>query len=300
MTPVATRALAPLPKNTPEDQVASLWLRRFGSPQTRLAYESDLRIFRSAVKKPLSRVTLADMQDWVESLEGSTASRARRIGTVRSLFRFAHSLGFLPFNVAAAIRLPKAQSKLAKRILSEGSVENLLRAAEDRPRDHALLRLIYNSGLRVSEVVGLRWRDIQADRQSAVLTVTGKGDKVRTIRLSPGTWAELKAIRGDAEDEAYLFPGSWRRVGRGASAHMDTSAVFRIVSKYAAEAGLKGHVSPHWLRHAHASHSIQRGAPIEVVRDTLGHGTLATTSLYIHARPNQSSGDFLGLDEWSN
>jgi site-specific recombinase XerD len=298
MTPLALRALAPLPKNTPEEQVVSLWLRRFSSRQTRLAYESDLRIFRSAVKKSLARVTLEDMQTWVDSLDGSTASKARRIGTVRSLFRFAHSLGFLPFYVAAAIRLPKAQGKLAKRILSEGAVENLLRVAEGSPRDHALLRLIYNAGLRVSEVVGLRWNDVQSDRQSAVLTVSGKGEKARTIRLSPGTWAELKAVRKEAEDEAYIFPGSWRRHGLGKSPHMDASAVFRIVQKYATDAGLKGGVSPHWLRHAHASHSIQRGAPIEVVRDTLGHGSLATTSRYIHARPNQSSGDFLGLDEW--
>src|SRR5664279_2204229 len=99
-------------------------------------------------------------------------------------------MGYLPFNAGAAIHGPALEQKLAERILSERQVFALLEAVEDRPRDHALIRLLYNGGLRVSELVTLRWRNLV----DGVANVTGKGGKTRVVRLSRGTWDELHAL----------------------------------------------------------------------------------------------------------
>lgn len=204
----------------------------------------------------------------------------RRLKALKSLLSFAARLGYMPFNVGAAIRGPKVEQKLAERILSERQVFGLLEAVEDQPRDHALLRLLYNGGLRVSELVALRWRNLV----DGIANVTGKGGKTRVVRLSRGTWAELQALRTDETfGEDYVFPMSacnaWKRVKRAA----------RL-------AGIKDlPVSPHFLRHSHGTHALRRGADLATVRDTLGHESISTTGRYLHARPDKSSGDYLAL-----
>ncbi len=156
----------------------------------------------------------------------------------------------------------------------------LLEAVADQPRDHALIRLLYNGGLRVSELVTLRWRNLV----DGVANITGKGGKTRVVRLSRGTWDELAALRSaEAIGEDFVFPMSavnaWKRVKRAAQLAGVTDVP----------------VSPHFLRHSHGTHALRRGADLATVRDTLGHASIATTSRYLHARPEKSSGDYLAM-----
>ena len=102
---------------------------------------------------------------------------------------------------------------------------------------------------------------------------------------------ELAAYRGDAPDEAPVF----RSREGGASGRLSPSQVHRVVKAAARRAGLSGAVSAHWLRHAHASHALDRGAPIHLVQATLGHASVATTGRYLHARPNDSSARYLAV-----
>lgn len=183
--------------------------------------------------------------------------------------------------------MPKIRSRLAERILSEEQVQRML-ALETNKRNHALLRLLYTAGLRVSEVCDLTWRDIQARGTTGQVTVYGKGSKERAVLLSPETYGEVMELRGSADDTAPVFLS--RKHG-----HLNPVQVRRIVTDAARRAGINGNVSPHWLRHAHASHSLDRGAPINLVRETLGHASPATTGKYTHARPNASSSQFLPL-----
>ncbi len=113
------------------------------------------------------------------------------------------------------------------------------------------------------------------------MTAFGKGGKTRVILLSDRAWSELVSLRGTAEGTAPCFPS---RTGK----HMDISAVLRAVRRMAVAAGITRPVSPHWLRHSHASHALDRGAPIHLVQATLGHASLATTSRYTHARPTRA------------
>jgi site-specific recombinase XerD len=162
-------------------------------------------------------------------------------------------------------------------------------ALEPNARNRALLTLLYGGGLRISEVTGLRWRDLAERDGAGQVTVYGKGGKTRVVLLSGGTWATLGEIGGAATPDAPVFRS------RKGSGPLDESAVHRIVKAAAARAGLSGEVSAHWLRHAHASHSLDRGAPIHLVQQTLGHASVATTGRYLHARPTDSSARYLGV-----
>jgi integrase/recombinase XerD len=151
------------------------------------------------------------------------------------------------------------------------------------------LLLLYASGVRVSEVNGLCWRDVQANGDGAQITVFGKGGKTRAIQLPASVATGLAKLRGEAGEDDPVFRS--RKHG-GA---LKTVAVLRIVRQAARRAGIELAVSPHWLRHAHASHALDRGAPIHLVQATLGHASITTTGRYLHARPNDSSSRFLAV-----
>lgn len=259
------------------------------SPHTRRAYNAETARFLAFVAKPLSRVTLTDLQAWAEHLgRGSLkpASRNRALTAVKSLLSFAQETGYLPFNVGAAVKLQPNRDSLAQRILEESEIAALIAAAPPG-RDRALLKLLYVSGIRVSEACGLKWCDALARREGGQITVLGKGGKTRTVLLKPKAWQQLLSIRDVA---AALDPIFRSRKGGGP---LDTSQVRRIVYAAAHKAGLEQKVSPHWMRHAHASHALDRNAPIHLVQATLGHASVSTTGRYLHARPNESSSFFL-------
>jgi integrase/recombinase XerD len=140
-----------------------------------------------------------------------------------------------------------------------------------------MLQVAYFGGLRVSELVSLTWSQvIRRDSGEAQLSVIGKGDKEREVLIPPAIAGPLLASRGDAPASAPVF-ASVRNAG-----HPLTE-----------RAGVNPAASVHWLRHAHASHAIDNGAPITLVSATLGHADLKTTSVYAHARPSESSGRYL-------
>lgn len=267
-------------------EVVALWLHG-RSPHTQRAYTHDVARFQAHVARPLAQVTLRDLQAFSDSLAGlADGSRARCLAAAKSLLTFAQKIGYIPFNVGAALELPSSKDTLAERILPEADVLAMIRATT-KPRDHALLRLLYVAGVRVSEVCGLSWRDVQpVGDDTGQCTVYGKGGKTRAVRLTPSCWRALQAIRGDAGPAAPVFRSQL-------GGHLDSSQVRRLVYAAARRAGVAGKVSPHWFRHAHASHALDRGAPISLVQATLGHSSVATTGRYLHARPSESSSRFL-------
>jgi integrase/recombinase XerD len=159
-------------------------------------------------------------------------------------------------------------------------------ALERVPRNRAILLTLYAGGFRVSEVCDLNWSDLQGRDTAGQITVFGKGGKTRTILMPESVWNALMSLRGDAKDNAPVF-----RSRKGG--HLDESQVWRIVRQAARRAGIEKEVSCHWLRHAHASHALDRGAPIHLVQATLGHSSISTTGRYLHARPTESSSSYL-------
>lgn len=282
-------ALAPVPAGYNDAQLIELWLSLKVSGHTRRAYLADVGRFTRFVEKPLRRVTLADVQAFMTALgQGSLkpASQNRALTAVKSLLSFGQATGYLPFNVGAAVKLRPNRDFLAQRILDESEVARLIEAAPEG-RDRVLLHLLYVSGIRVSELRELKWRDAQARAEGGQITVFGKRGKTRTILLKTASWVKLESIRGLAGASDPIFPS---RKGGG---HLEVSQVRRIVYTAAKQAGLEKKVSPHWMRHAHASHALDRNAPIHLVQATLGHASVSTTGRYLHARPAESSGFYL-------
>jgi len=116
----------------------------------------------------------------------------------------------------------------------------------------------------------------------------GKGGKTRTVLLPQSVWQEIKSILWGTGPDDPVF-----RSRKGGP--LSTSQALRIVKNAAARAGFPEGIAPHWLRHAHASHALDRGAPIHLVQATLGHSSVATTGRYLHARPADSSAHYLGV-----
>jgi integrase/recombinase XerD len=266
-------------------QVVAMWLHG-RSRHTQRAYASDVRRFTAFIGRPLQQVTLQDVQVFADSLVGlADNSRARTLAAVKSLLTFAHELGYVPFNVAAPVRLPKAKNTLAERILDEADVQRMI-GLEPQHRNEVLLRLLYAGGLRVSELCDLKARDLQPREQGGQVTIYGKGSKTRVVLLPPGVWKILSGLQASPDPDAPVF-----RSEKGG--HLDPSQVFRIVRAAANRAGIHTAVSPHWLRHAHASAALEHGAPIHLVQATLGHASVATTGRYLHARPGDSSARYV-------
>ena len=285
----ATDPVEALPAQADDDaQVIRLWLARSSSPNTRRNYAREARRFLAHVGRPLGTVRMGDLQDYLAGLPGSSATVALAASALKSLFAFAQQVGFLRFNVGAAVKVPPIKNTLAERIMAEGDALLMIRQ-EPALRNRVLLTVLYGGGLRISEVCGLRWRDLTVrDAGAGQATVFGKGGKTRVVLLSAATWKVLTALRGEALADAPVF------LSRKGGA-LDPSAVHRVVKAAAARAGLPPEVSAHWLRHAHASHALDRGAPIHLVQATLGHASVATTGRYLHARPSDGSSRFLGV-----
>jgi len=261
-----------------DEQAIGLWMHGKAAHSKR-AYVLDITRFRSVVQRPLPTVTLQDLQRFADSLSVlAPATQKRILSAVKSLLSFCQKIGYCPFNVGAALTVRKPKNTLAEHILPHEDVLRII-ALEENPRNYCILRFLYESGCRVSELCGLTWHDVQPrDAGQAQVTVYGKGDKTRHVLISARLYATLNKLRGDAGIDAPVFPS---KSGRA----LDQPAVFRIMQSAAKKAGIEQAVSPHWFRHAAASHALDNGAPISLVKSQLGHASLETTSVYVHARP---------------
>ena len=299
-------------------QLVALWLHGF-SPETIRSYEYDIRCFIGFMtgKKAqsvmlndldLRTVQLNDIQAYIDFLihkKYSPASLNRQLAAVKSLFTMGFDCGYLAFNAPARVKGVKQKDDLAERILSEFETMQLLAAAKSKIpkksrkndlspkekialRNHLLLEFLYYTGARVSEVARLTWKDIKSNRNGlGQVTLFGKGGKTRTVLLSKSLYRDLLASRTSKERKAAVF------ASRKGNKPLQTRQIRKIVNDTAVEAGIDGSVSPHWLRHSHASHSLDRGAPPQLVQQTLGHQSLQTLTRYAHARPSDSSGLYL-------
>lgn len=251
-----------------DTQVIEMWLATKRSEHTKRAYAADAAHLMGTISG-LQGATAAELVAWMQSLTGSPRTVARRISSVKSLYSFAHRIGYCQYNTAAILVAPTVPNDLAERILDKDEVRQLLDAAQGR--DRLLLEVLYLGGLRVSELCGLEWRHLHG----SVLTVHGKGGKTRHVTLPGRLASSLEAERAE-----------------GSMFGITDSGVRKMLDRAAARAGL-GEVSPHWLRHACASHALDAGAPVHVVQATLGHASLTTTSRYVHCRQGDSAGLYI-------
>lgn len=285
-----------LPADTTDERLVAIWLHG-RAVTTRKSYQIDLRAFFAFVGKPLREITLADLQDFATHLQAQgyrEATLARRLRAVKSLFTFAAKTQYLAFNVGAAMKVPKVRRRLHERILTREEVIKLF-VCETNERNRLILRLLYFSGMRVSELCQLCWKDLYpGPHDTGVVAIFGKGSKERHVPLKPAVYQELLAFRGQAGADDPLFPSrGGGRKGKKSGGHLEKTQVERIVRQAARTAGISKPVTPHFLRHSHGTHAAMNKAPAAVIQKTFGHESLETTMLYFDIAPTESSSLYL-------
>ncbi|HYB92038.1 MAG TPA: tyrosine-type recombinase/integrase [Candidatus Binataceae bacterium] len=217
-----------------------------------------------------------------------TAKRAtvqRRLSAIKAFFRFRETTAG-QVSPAQSIRSPKSERRLPA-VLDHDDVRRLIEFDSDRQdagalRDRAIMETLYSTGLRVSELVGLNWRDVDSDL-GMVMVRAGKGNKDRLVPIGEPALDALKAWRR-------AMPVAWELDGpvitnlRGA--RLTTRSVEKIVERRLVESGLTRSITPHGLRHTFATHLLGAGADLRSIQEMLGHASLATTQRYTHVSVN--------------
>jgi len=262
------------------------------SPQTVKAYLSDIRDFGkylSSMHKDVEEVDYSLARRYLRKLQekGMTKSTlARRVASLRCFFHYLYSKGYLASFLLANLRSPKLDKRIPS-FLEEDEVRSLLEKVEGedffRCRDKAILELLYATGMRIAEIVGLNVDDL--DLSEEVVRVKGKGGKERMIPLGRyAIEALVKYLRKRKErvkaGERAVF---LNRFGR----RLSETAIRRKLKDYLALAGISKRVTPHTMRHSFATHLLNRGADLRVVQELLGHERLSTTQIYTHITPRR-------------
>lgn len=274
---------------------------RGAAANTLEAYSRDLADFLAFLGKRRRKATTArgeDISDYLETLTAAglaASSRARRLSALRQFFRFLFAEDYRKDDPAASIEGPKRGRPLPK-VLSVDDVDRLLQAAAEPAgrkakqgagrlrtlRLHCLLEILYATGLRVSELVSLP-RSV-ARIKDRVLTVRGKGGRERMVPLSRAALDALAAYVEELEAGAPALARSpWLFPSNSGQGHLTRQRFAQELKAVAARAGIDPErLSPHVLRHAFASHLLERGAELRAVQQLLGHADISTTQIYTH------------------
>lgn len=266
---------------------------------TLLAYARDLRDFVDWVSNQqlaLETLSQEDIDLYLIHCDAqglAKATRARRLSTIRQLYRFAFDERLRTDNPAIRIKGPGKAQRLPK-TLTEDEVSRLLdsapahgRTASERSRNACLIALLYATGMRVSELVSLPLAAARGDPR--MILVRGKGGKERMVPLSPparvalGDWVAIRDAEENARRTKGLQPSPFLFASGGISGHLTRHRFYNLIK----EISIKAHVdpdkvTPHTLRHAFATHLLANGADLRVIQTLLGHADVATTEIYTH------------------
>lgn len=287
---VTLRSVPPEPTHRPSarqdlaDFLVYLGAELQVSRHTVAAYRSDLqRLLGAADALPARPAIDRHLAQLLQS--HAPASVARAAAAIRGFYRFLHAEGRAPEDLAEGLLGPRLEQRLPK-ALSRAAVRRLLDLPADAPlsvRDHAMLHLLYATGCRVGELVGLTTHSVIAEHR--LLRAFGKGGKERLVPIADAALAAvqryLTEVRPALRARAKRDPGAilfLSRTGRP----LDRVRVFQVVQGACTAAGLTVACSPHALRHSFATHLVAGGADLRSVQEMLGHASLQTTQVYTH------------------
>jgi integrase/recombinase XerD len=290
LDPAADPEMLPL---AVEEWLSWLATEKGRARSTLAAYRRDARRWCGWLRArgpALEEAGTADVEAYVAELRGgrlAPATVARAVVAVRSLHRFLADEGRAPADPGADVATPRVPAGLPK-ALSEDEVAALLGAVvgDDATarRDRAILEVLYGTGLRISELVGLRLGDL--DLESALLRAFGKGSKERVVPVGRHAVTALVDWLGPAGRPAFV-PARWARRGDADAVFLNRrggrltrQGAWLVVKRWGSAAGLEGRLTPHVLRHSCATHMLDHGADIRAVQELLGHASVSTTQVY--------------------
>jgi integrase/recombinase XerD len=253
------------------------------------AYMADLDKFQQFLdyeKMTFREVKLDDLQQFVAQLHDlgiCPRSQARIISGIKSFFRFLELEEYIAIDPTDLLEAPKIGLKLPE-VLTLDEINDIIRSIDvslpEGHRNRAMLEMLYSCGLRVSELISLRFADLYLDE--GFIRVLGKGSKQRLVPISPVAIREIRNYLSDTnrvvpkkDFEDILFLSK-----RGTS--LSRIMVFHIIKQHAEKAGIRKNVSPHTFRHSFATHLLERGANLRAIQQMLGHEKITTTEIYFH------------------
>lgn len=272
-------------------------VERNAASNTYSSYKRDLQDFASFCKKECATLSGSDSSNirkyiaWLAKQKFDAKTIARRISALRQFYQFLFTENIIKDNPALAIELPKIGRRLPG-VLSEQEVSSLIEASyqDSSPeglRLVAMLELLYASGMRVSELVTLKIKDLQTKRsdgemQSCIL-VKGKGDKERLVVMHDKAMKALQRyLPGLDKDEKFLFPS------KSKEGHITRQYFAKLLKKLASICGIDpSKLSPHKIRHSFATHLLNGGADLRIIQELLGHKDISTTQIYTHVSNEQ-------------
>lgn len=278
------------------DQFLVFMESRGRSKNTVINYRVDLEQFREyLLRQDISDVSGIDSQSvrvYLSNIIGfgiAKSSAARKLSAVRGFIRWLSSREILEYGVAAGLKGPKLPSSLPRALSFEETEKLLLEGPENGKhyqRDRLILELLYGSGLRVSELIDLNWENIETDQR--MIRVLGKGSKERLVPFG-------QSVKKLLEDWSLLSKEGTKGplfVSEKGAERLTVRTVHRLVQRAALRVGIYG-VSPHTLRHCFATHLLERGAPLRVVQELLGHESIAATQRYLSITAEQMKKSYM-------
>ena len=273
-----------------DQYLAHLAVERALSPNTLEAYGRDLRGYTELLaSRGVDDVCRASELDVIEhllkltELKLSARSRARALAAIRGLHKFLVREGLAPSDPAAPVALPKVGRRLPE-FLSVEEVDRLLAApnttTREGLRDKAMIELLYATGLRVSELVGLPVGEVRFD--AGFVLITGKGHKQRVVPIGAEALAALRRYLDEARPKFLKGTVHSALFLTSRAAPMTRQGFWKLLAGHAVAAGITKPISPHKLRHSFATHLVERGADLRAVQSMLGHADIATTQIYTH------------------
>lgn len=267
-----------------------LEVERRVSPHTLSAYGRDLerlRAFAAAQDRDVTQMDRRGLEALVrDAMAGglSPTSTARLVASVRGLYRYLRLRGLVRENPAEELQAPRTFQALP-RFLSTTDVDALLEAPDlSTPkglRDRALIEVLYATGLRVSELIGLRITDVRLDQ--GYVQCLGKGSKERIVPLGEIATGWVRRYMAEARPKFVTKKDPpWLFISQRGARRLSRGSFWQILKDYGSAAGIRAHLSPHVLRHSFATHLLERGADLRAIQTMLGHADLSTTQIYTH------------------
>lgn len=259
------------------------------SQASKKSYERVLRnFFVFYIGCGIKTITTAHITLYLKKLEKSPSTKNFILKVLSSFFNFNLESGYLALNPCAPIRPEKVPDQFRFKILHREQIQRML-DLENNPQKKILLKILYFTGLRISEALSLKtdsFRD--SENHGAFMTVIGKGTKVRTVFIPEDFYNEIKNYL-----DIYFISKGHLFFDLETKKPLSRFQAFRIVQAAAKRAKVDPIPSPHWFRHSSATHAIEAGAPIHVVQATLGHSSITITGKYLHATQTESNASYL-------